>query len=86
MPRALIGGACALVFMSGAALAQVTTPAVQSVPIPPGVDPFNLSLDEIKKYSSSKGFEVVGHSYLKIPQRTPWAKGEGRPGGEAGTG
>ena len=86
MPRALIGGACALVFMSGAALAQVTTPAVQSVPIPPGVDPFNLSLDEIKKYSSSKGFEVVGHSYFKIPQRTPWAKGEGRPGGEVGSG
>jgi hypothetical protein len=72
---------CAL---GGVAAAQVVAPQVQNVPIPPGVDAFNLSLDEIKKYSSVKGFEVLGHSYFKLDQRTPWAKGQGRPGGEVG--
>ena len=75
--------ACAL---GGAAAAQVMAPQVQSVPIPPGVDAFNLSFDEIKKYSSVKGFEVIGHSYFRLDQRTPWAKGQGRPGGEVGSG
>ena len=33
-----------------------------------------------------KGFEILGHSYFKLDQRTPWAKGQGRPGGEVGSG
>jgi hypothetical protein len=87
--RTLIGSVsivAAVCAFAGAAAAQVLGPEVQSVPIPPGVDAFNLSLDEIKKYSSSKNFEVLGHSYFKLDQRTPWAKGQGRPGGEIGSG
>src|SRR5262249_7841395 len=72
--------------ISGTAFAQVVAPQVPNVPIPPGVDAFNLSLDEVKKYSSTKNFELIGHSYFKIDQRTPWAKGQGRPGGEVGSG
>src|SRR5262245_1342079 len=78
-----IAGICVL---AGSAAAQVIAPQVENVPIPPGVDAFNLSLDEIKKYSSLKGFEILGHSYFKLDQRTPWAKGQGRPGGEVGSG
>jgi hypothetical protein len=82
-PMSIVVAVCAL---AGAAAAQVTAPQVPNVPIPPGVDVFSLSLDEIKKYSSVKGFEILGHSYFKLDQRTPWAKGQGRPGGEVGSG
>ena len=72
----LYGAACAVVvMMSGTAGAQVIAPEVPNVPIPQGVDPFNLSLDEAKKYSSAKNFELLGHSYFKIDQRTPYASG-----------
>jgi hypothetical protein len=81
------GVACAAVWLAGgAAFAQVIAPKVDNVPIPPGVDAFSLSLDEIKKYSSISNFELLGQSYFKIAQRTPWAKGQGRPGGEVGSG
>ena len=60
-----------------AAFGQVIAPQVENVAIPAGVDAFKLSLDEIKKYSSTKNFEILGHSYFRIDQRTPWAKGEG---------
>ena len=66
--------------------AQVLGPKIETSPIPAGVDPFNLSFDDFKKYSSSKNFELLGHSYFKVPERTPWAKGQGRPGGEVGSG
>lgn len=72
--------------LTGAAAAQVFAPEIPNVPIPPNVDVFNLSLDEVRKYSSAKNFELVGHSYFKIDQRTPWAKGQGRAGGEVGSG
>jgi hypothetical protein len=65
--------------------AQQTT-EVANVPIPANVDPFNLSFDQIKQYSSVKDFEILGHSYFKIPERTAWAKAEGRPGTETGSG
>jgi hypothetical protein len=86
---ALIVGAC--VAGAGLALAppcsaQVIAPTVDNAPIPSGTDPFSLDLEGIKRYSSAKNFEVVGHSYFKIDQRTPWAKGQGRPGGEVGSG
>lgn len=68
------------------ARAQVIVPPVDNVAIPSGTDVFSLDLDGIKKYSSSKNFEVVGHSYFKIDQRTPWAKAQGRPGVEVGSG
>jgi hypothetical protein len=68
------------------AAAQVTGPKIDNVPVPPGVDVFNLSFEDFKKYSSAKNFELLGHSYLKVPERTPWAKGQGRPGPEFGSG
>src|SRR5262245_42724418 len=86
MSRKLLGIALIACLASGAASGQVIAPQVENVPIPPGVDAFNLSLDEIKKYSSTKNFEILGHSYFRIDQRTPWAKGQGRPGGEVGSG
>src|SRR5262245_38827834 len=79
-------GALCVALVTGAASAQVLAPKVDNVPIPPNVDPFNLSFDDFKKYSSSKNFELIGQSYFKVPQRTPWAKGQGRPGGELGSG
>ncbi|MFL4986700.1 MAG: hypothetical protein ACJ8EN_24190, partial [Xanthobacteraceae bacterium] len=83
----LLGPVCVAVWLAGgAAFAQVIAPKVDNVPIPPGVDAFSLSLDEIKKYSSISNFELLGQSYFKIAQRTPWAKGQGRPGGEVGSG
>lgn len=66
--------------------AQVTAPRVPNVPIPSNVDPFNLSFDDFKKYSSTKNFELLGQSYFKVPERTDWSKGLGRPGVETGSG
>jgi len=86
MLQRLFLACAALVCLATAASAQVIAPKVDSVAIPAGVDPFNLSLDEIRKYSSIKNFEILGHSYFKIDQRTPWAKAQGRPGGEVGSG
>ena len=65
---------------------HVTAPKVENVPIPPNVDPFSLSFDDFKKYSSPRNFELLGQSYFKVPERTDWAKGLGRPGGETGSG
>ena len=72
--------------LAAVASAQVLAPRVENVEIPTNIDPFSLSFDEFKKYSSAKNFELIGHSYLKIPERTPWAKGQGRPGSEVGSG
>jgi hypothetical protein len=87
MPRgALLSGAfLALAVTCGAVWAQAG-PQVESVAIPAGVDVFDLDLAGIRTYSSAKNFEVVGHSYFKIAERTPWAKAEGRPGAEVGSG
>src|SRR5438876_9303962 len=78
--------ACVMLALAGAASAQVVAPRVENVVIPSNVDPFNLSFEEFKQYSSAKNFELIGHTYFKIPERTPWAKGQGRPGGELGSG
>jgi hypothetical protein len=72
--------------LTGTASAQVTAPRVPNVPIPPNVDPFNLSFEDFKKYSSAMNFELLGQSYFKVPERTDWAKGLGRPGAEIGSG
>jgi hypothetical protein len=66
--------ACLALALPGAA--QVLAPRVENVQIPTNVDPFNLSFDDFKKYSSAKNFELIGHTYFKIPERTPWAKGQ----------
>src|SRR5712671_5266979 len=79
--------ACCLAWgVAAPAAAQVTAPRVDNVQIPPNVDRFNLSFEDFKKYSSIKNFELLGQHYFKIPERTPWAKGQGRPGGELGSG
>jgi hypothetical protein len=41
--------------------------------MPPGVDPFSLTLQETRLYSRRKNFQVVGHSYFKGPWLTPYA-------------
>jgi hypothetical protein len=45
--------------------------------VPPGLDVFNLTLDQTKAFSISKNFEVVGHSYFKGPWLTPFAQQHG---------
>jgi hypothetical protein len=51
--------------------------AIPEPVLPPGVDVFNLTLEETKLYSRSLNFEVVGHSYFKGPWLTPFAKEHG---------
>ena len=43
---------------------------VEPAPLPAGVDAFALDLEQIRKHSATSGFEIVGHSYFKVPQRT----------------
>jgi hypothetical protein len=71
---------------AGSASAQVLAPKVQTPVIPANVDAFNLSFEDFKKYSVMKGFELVGQSYFKVPERAPGAKAQGRPGPETGSG
>src|SRR5262245_45045589 len=79
MPRKAFASALVAACLGGgAAFGQVIAPQVENVPIPAGVDPFGLSLEQVKTYSSIKNFELLGHSYFKLEQRTPWAKGQGR--------
>jgi hypothetical protein len=78
--------ACLVLAPAPLASAQVTAPRVEYTPIPPNVDPFALSFDDFKKYSAARNFELLGQSYFKVPERTDWAKGLGRAGGETGSG
>src|SRR5438477_10696242 len=83
---ALVGAGVMLTLTAGSSSAQVLAPKVQSPAIPPNVDAFNLSFEDFKKYSTMKGFVLVGQSYFKVPERAPWAKAQGRPGPETGSG
>src|SRR4051812_471079 len=84
---AAASAACAMIALApGAASAQVLAPKVETPLIPANVDAFSLSFDDFKKYSTMKGFELVGQSYFKVPERAPWAKAQGRPGPETGSG
>src|SRR5207247_10509201 len=47
--------------LAGSASAQVIAPRVETVPIPPNLDRFNLSFEEFKAYSSMQNFELIGH-------------------------
>ena len=51
--------------------------AIPEPVLPPGVDVFNLTLDQTKLYSQSYNFEVVGHNYFKGPWLTPFAQQHG---------
>jgi hypothetical protein len=46
-------------------------------PNPPGVNFFNLSLQQTRSLSRSKNFQVVGHSYFKGPWLAPFAQATG---------
>ena len=54
-------------------LVCVLAPKVDNIDIPTGVDRFGLSFEDYKKYSAVQNFEILGHSYFKIPERTAWA-------------
>ena len=89
--RELRTGAAAMLLLlagvllnSGPALGQFSNgngygggAAIPEPQIPPGVDVFNLSLDQTKLYSQSYNFEVVGHSYFKGPWLSPFAQQHG---------
>ena len=76
-----------------AALLPLTAPSqtvlgpAPTVPaIPADVDPFSLTLNQVRQYSAAENFEVLGHDYFKIPERTEWARAIGREGKEVGSG
>jgi hypothetical protein len=85
--RLFIASICLALVLAGAASAQqVLAPKVPTPATPPNLDVFNLSFEDFKKLSVSKGFELLGQNYFKVPERAPWAKAEGRPGVETGAG
>ncbi len=84
--RPLLVGVAVLLATAGGVGSQVLGPRVEAPALPSNVDPYSLSFEEIRKYSAAKGFELVGHSYFKVPERAPWAKAQGRPGSEVGSG
>lgn len=45
--------------------------------IPPRVDVFNLNLSQTRRFSARRNFSVVGHSYVKGPWLTPFARENG---------
>ncbi len=73
-----------LVFFVVPGRAQVLGDDIATPPVADGADAFQLSLGQMRRSSALKGFEIVGHSYFKIGERTRWAKAEGRPKGETG--
>ena len=50
---------------------------VPEPPVLPGQQPFNLTLEETRKYARSQGFEVIGHSYFKGDWVAPAARQRG---------
>jgi hypothetical protein len=59
---ALVSAGVMVMLAAGSASAQVLAPKVQTPVIPANVDAFNLSFEDFKKYSTMKGFELVGQS------------------------
>jgi len=59
---------------SDVAFAQGAGAEVREAPVPPGIDVFNLNLGQTNAFSRSLNFEVVGHSYFKVNERTQFAK------------
>ena len=66
-----------MVMVATGAVAQVTAPRVENVPIPSSIDPFSLSFEEFKKYSSIKNFELLGHSLFQDPRAHAVGEGAG---------
>ncbi len=59
------------------AFAQGAGVEVPEPPIPPGIDVYNLNLGQIRAFSRSRHFEIVGHSYFKGPWLSPFAVANG---------
>jgi hypothetical protein len=59
------------------AFAQGAGVEVKEPPIPAGTDVFNLNLGQTRAFSRSNNFEVIGHSYFKVDERTPFARNNG---------
>jgi hypothetical protein len=79
--------AVAIALLPLAALAQTVLGPSPTVPaIPADVDVFSLTLNQVRQYSAAENFEVLGHEYFKIPERSEWARAVGREGKEVGSG
>ena len=77
----IVGVLLATVFLwialSGPVLAQGAGRFIPERRIPPRVDTFDLNLRQTDRFSRSRNFEVVGHSYFKGPWLTPYAQQNG---------
>ncbi len=71
---ALIAG---IVLLFGVAFTSGQGARVPEPPLLPAQKAFNLTLDETKKFSQRKNFEVVGHNYFKGEWVTPSARERG---------
>lgn len=77
----------AALLLTGPAWAQVVLgPAPAEPEVPADKDVFDLTLDETRTYSAAQNFELVGHDYFKIPERSDWAKAVDREGAATGSG
>ncbi len=62
---------------SGLASGQGVGAEVKDPAVPRGIYMFNLNLEQTKALSRRQNFDVVGHSYFKVPWRTPFARAIG---------
>lgn len=78
--------ATALLLPAAASSQVVLGPSPQVPAVPAHLDVFSLTLEQTREYSATQNFEVIGHEYFKIPERTEWARAVGREGPEVGSG
>jgi len=80
MPRSLVFALIVMTLIASVS-PSATANAQQAAPVipnPTGRDMFQLNdLDSYRQFSSTKNFEIVGHSYLRGPWLTPGAHGAG---------
>ena len=85
--RSIKAAVLACVCLVTPAVAQtILGPAPVVKPVPPKLDVFDLTLAQTHTYSAAQNFELIGHDYFKIPERTDWAKAIGRDGKPTGSG
>jgi hypothetical protein len=71
------GIVAAILLVFGNAFTSGQGSRIPEPPLLPGQKPFNLTLEETRRYSQSKNFEVVGHSYFKGEWVLPSARERG---------